>query len=91
MKNKLARKLIKAYQNGYSANTPPKCKYFPTCSNYALECYEKFNFFKASFLTIKRLLRCNPLSKGGYDPVPKTKKEKFLEIQEYNEMIKDKS
>ncbi len=89
MKNKLAQKLIRGYQKGYSANTPPKCKYFPTCSNYALECYQKFNFFKASFLTIWRLLRCNPFSKGGYDPVPKTKKEKFLEIEEYNKIQKD--
>ncbi len=89
MKNRLAKKLIRLYQKGISANTGPKCKYYPTCSNYALEAYEKFNFFKATFLTIWRLLRCNPFSKGGYDPVPKTKKEKFLEIEEYNKMIKD--
>ena len=42
------------------------------------EAYQKFNFFKASLLTIWRLLRCNPFSKGGFDPVPLTKEEKKL-------------
>lgn len=88
MKNKLALKLIRGYQKGISAHTPPACRYYPSCSNYALGCYQKFNFFKATFLTIWRLLRCNPFSKGGFDPVPKSKNEKFLDIQEYNK-IKD--
>ncbi len=58
----------------YQKNIPhePHCRYTPTCSQYALEAYEKFNFFKASWLSLWRILRCNPLSKGGYDPVPKT-------------------
>ena len=42
------------------------------CSNYALEAFENFNFFKASFLTIRRLLRCRPFGKSGFDPVPKS-------------------
>lgn len=46
------------------------CKYYPTCSAYALEAYEKYGFFKGTFLTVWRILRCNPFSKGGYDPVP---------------------
>lgn len=46
-----------------------KCKYTPTCSQYAIEAYKKYNFLKASFLTIWRILRCNPFSKGGYDPL----------------------
>lgn len=89
MKNKLAIKLIKGYQNGYSSYTAPKCRYYPTCSNYALGCYTKYNFFKASFLTIFRLIRCNPFSKGGYDPVPKTKAEKFVDLTTYRK-IQDK-
>ena len=76
MKNKLPLKLINAYQEGKDPNAPPKCKYRPTCSNYAKECYQKFGFIKASFLTAKRLIKCNPFSKGGYDPVPLTKEEK---------------
>ena len=76
MKNKIPLKMISWYQAQISPNTPPKCRFYPTCSQYAKECYEKFNFVKASFLTTKRLLRCNPLFKGGYDPVPLTKEEK---------------
>ena len=72
---KLAIKLIKFYQKG-SYNRAPRCKYTPTCSNYALEAYQKFNFFYASLLTFWRILRCNPFSKGGYDPVPLSRKEK---------------
>lgn len=72
---KLAIKLIKLYQKGKQGR-PPRCKYSPTCSNYALEAYQKFNFFYATLLTFWRILRCNPFSKGGYDPVPLSRKEK---------------
>lgn len=70
-------KLINKYQEStkYSAK---RCRYIPTCSEYSKQCYQKFNFFKASFLTFYRIIRCNPLSKGGYDPVPLTKAEKKL-------------
>lgn len=50
---------------GYSS-----CKYFPTCSTYALEAVEKYGALKGGILSIWRILRCNPFSKGGYDPVP---------------------
>lgn len=46
-----------------------KCRFTPTCSQYAREAYEKYNFFKASYLSIWRILRCNPFSKGGHDPL----------------------
>ncbi len=46
------------------------CRYIPTCSQYALEALKKYGPIKGSFLSIKRILRCNPFSKGGYDPVP---------------------
>ena len=86
MKNKGAIKLIKWYQKDISPNTPSRCRFTPTCSEYAKECYEKFNFVKASFLTTKRLLKCNPLFKPGYDPVPLTKAEKkALKENEKNE------
>lgn len=76
--NKLFISLIKFYQKNISKNSKPHCRYTPTCSQYGLECFEKFNFFKAFFLTSFRILRCNPLSKGGYDPVPLNKFEKYL-------------
>ena len=50
---------------GYSS-----CKYYPTCSTYALEAIEKYGAAKGGYLAVKRILRCNPFSKGGYDPVP---------------------
>ena len=86
MKNKGALKLIEIYQRGVSPYSPPKCRFYPTCSQYAKECYEKFNFFYASLLTTKRLLKCNRLFKGGYDPVPLTKEEK----QKLKEMDNEK-
>ena len=48
----------------------PTCIYTPTCSQYAIEALEKYGFFKGSFLAVKRILRCHPFAKGGYDPVP---------------------
>ena len=46
-----------------------KCKFYPTCSEYAIQAYEKYGFIKGTFLSMKRILRCNPFSKGGYDPL----------------------
>lgn len=46
-----------------------KCKYYPTCSEYMAQAIEKYGFFKGIVLGTKRILRCNPFSKGGYDPL----------------------
>lgn len=62
-------KLIKFYQK-LPLNTHNKCRFYPTCSNYAIEALEKYGFFKGWFLAIKRIIRCNPFGKKGYDPVP---------------------
>lgn len=62
-------KLIRLYQKYISPMYMPRCKFYPTCSNYAIEAYKKYNFFKATFLTFIRILRCNRFSKGGYDPL----------------------
>jgi len=72
---KIIIKLIDAYKKNTS-NTNPTCRYHPSCSTYSREAFEKHNFFYALVLSIWRILRCNPLSKGGFDPVPKTRKEK---------------
>ena len=84
-------KLIKKYQNNKPPGTPARCVHYPTCSNYSIECYEKFNFFKATFLTIKRILFCTPLNRKFYDPVPYTKKEKMInkELDKLAEGIED--
>lgn len=68
--NKLMIKLINWYRKKISPNDIPRCRHTPTCSNYALTAYKRFNFFKASFLSLKRILTCNPLFKGKHDPVP---------------------
>ena len=67
---KMLIKAIKFYQRKISPLFGPKCRFYPTCSQYALEAYEKYGFFKGSILSLWRILRCNPFSKGGYDPVP---------------------
>lgn len=46
------------------------CRFTPTCSKYALEAVEKYGALRGSFLAVKRILRCNPFCRGGYDPVP---------------------
>ena len=70
MINKICIKLIKFYKKYLTSAIKSNCIFEPTCSQYALEAYKKHNFFKASFLTLWRLLRCNSLNKGGFDPVP---------------------
>lgn len=61
---------IKVYQMT-PLSTHNNCKYIPTCSNYGIEAIKIYGSIKGTYLTIKRILRCNPLSKGGYDPVIK--------------------
>lgn len=68
-------KLIKFYRKFISSSLRAECKYTPTCSVYALEVLEKRNIFSALILIIWRLLRCNPFSKGGFDPPPDRKKD----------------
>ncbi|MEL3900298.1 MAG: membrane protein insertion efficiency factor YidD [Treponema phagedenis] len=62
--------VIKFYQKAISPLFPPTCRYYPTCSAYALESIKKYGPFKGVFLAIKRILRCHPFHKGDYDPVP---------------------
>ena len=61
---------IKFYRKYISPMKRTKCPYIPTCSEYGLEAIEKYGPIKGSLLALWRILRCNPFSKGGYDPVP---------------------
>ena len=70
--NKIMIKIIKWYQK-IPGDFHNHCKYIPSCSNYAIVAYQRFNFFKATYLMIKRILKCNPFSKGGIDLVPERK------------------
>lgn len=63
--------LIKFYQTSISPLFPPRCRFSPTCSQYAKEAIEKYGAAKGGWLAFKRLMRCNPFNKGDYfDPVP---------------------
>lgn len=61
--------IINIYRKYISPMKAPCCIYSPTCSEYAIEAISKYGAFKGGFLAIKRILRCNPFSKGGYDPL----------------------
>ncbi len=61
---------IRFYQRYISPMKGTKCPYIPSCSQYGVQAIQKYGVLKGSLLTIWRILRCNPFSKGGYDPVP---------------------
>ena len=63
-------KMIRFYQIYLSPMKRTKCPYIPTCSQYGLEAIEKYGAIKGGLLALWRILRCNPFSHGGYDPVP---------------------
>lgn len=69
-------KAIRFYQKKISPLFGPKCRYYPTCSQYTIQAIEIHGVLKGSFLAVFRLLRCNPLFPGGYDPVPEKKQKK---------------
>lgn len=61
--------LIKFYRKYISPLKTPCCRFYPSCSQYALDAVEKYGALKGSALAVWRILRCNPFNKGGYDPV----------------------
>lgn len=67
---KLFLSIIRFYRKHISPHLPAMCRYYPTCSCYAIEAIETHGAFRGFLLALWRVLRCNPLSKGGYDPVP---------------------
>ncbi len=61
--------LVKGYQKIISPLFPPSCRFYPSCSEYAIESFRKFGVIKGGAKSVWRILRCNPFNKGGYDPV----------------------
>ncbi len=71
MIGKLLIGAIRFYQRAVSPGLPPRCRFVPTCSQYALEAIEKYGPWKGGWLAARRVLRCHPFYKGDlYDPVP---------------------
>ncbi|MBZ5751587.1 membrane protein insertion efficiency factor YidD [Metabacillus rhizolycopersici] len=68
--------LIRFYQKFISPLTPPTCRFYPTCSHYGLEAFQRFGVIKGGYLTGKRLLKCHPFHPGGFDPVPEKRENK---------------
>lgn len=64
------------YRSFISPLTPPSCRYTPTCSQYTIEALKKHGPLRGLFLSVKRILRCNPWGGSGYDPVPEPKSRK---------------
>ncbi|PIR69593.1 MAG: membrane protein insertion efficiency factor YidD [Candidatus Niyogibacteria bacterium CG10_big_fil_rev_8_21_14_0_10_46_36] len=65
----LYQKILSPDKNIFIKRTP-SCRFFPSCSEYGLEAFQRFGFFKAFFYTTRRVFRCHPFSKGGHDPLP---------------------
>jgi hypothetical protein len=66
----LALSALRFYKKRVSPYLPPACRYTPTCSEYAMEAIEKYGVLRGGWLATRRLVSCNPFSRGGYDPVP---------------------
>ncbi|HEY49404.1 MAG TPA: membrane protein insertion efficiency factor YidD [Dehalococcoidia bacterium] len=67
---RLALIFIRFYQVAISPNTPSSCRFVPSCSHYGYEAIDKYGVVKGGWLTAKRICRCHPLNRGGFDPVP---------------------
>jgi len=61
--------IIRFYRRFISPILPSTCRFYPTCSDYSLQAFDKYGFLKGGFLSAKRILKCNPFHPGGYDPL----------------------
>lgn len=62
--------LLKGYKRFLSPLLPGACRFYPTCSEYAMQAIEKYGSLKGGYLALRRLFKCHPFNDGGYDPVP---------------------
>lgn len=68
--------LIRFYQKAISPLKPPSCRFFPSCSEYSIQSYQRFGVIKGTYLTIVRLSKCHPFHPGGVDLVPEKKQSR---------------
>jgi len=68
--SRLAIIMVRFYQFFMSPLLGANCRYYPSCSHYAVDALRKYGFFRGTWLSLRRLLRCHPFHPGGYDPVP---------------------
>lgn len=68
--------LVQLYQKYISPLKPPTCRFYPTCSQYSLEAYQRYGAWRGTYLTIKRISKCHPFHPGGIDMVPDGKSKK---------------
>lgn len=61
---------VRAYQIGLGPLLPASCRYYPSCSAYAIEALERHGALRGTWLSVRRIFRCHPFRPGGYDPVP---------------------
>ncbi len=67
---KIITLFIRAYQYLISPYLAPSCRYHPTCSEYAIEAFQRFGFIRGLILSVRRIVSCHPWHSGGHDPVP---------------------
>lgn len=83
--------IIRLYQKLLSPILGARCRFYPSCSAYSYTAFERFGFFRGMYLTVWRLIRCNPYNIGGIDPVPEQfcfrpdKHKEHIEHNEHNE------
>ncbi|WP_112180995.1 membrane protein insertion efficiency factor YidD [Paraliobacillus zengyii] len=68
--------IIRIYQKIISPIKPPSCRFYPTCSQYGMEAIRRFGALKGGYLTVKRIIKCQPFHSGGFDPVPEKRQKR---------------
>jgi putative membrane protein insertion efficiency factor len=66
----LIKGLIRTYQVLISSWMPPRCRFYPSCSQYMLQAVDRFGPFRGTLMGLRRLMKCHPFNDGGYDPLP---------------------